>query len=75
MALFRALDDAEVHHERRNIWDDPDAAVFVRSVARGHETVPTVVIGTKSFVNPAPAFVLEMAHAADFEANGAGFGG
>ena len=35
-----------------NIWDDPDAAAFVRSVARGHETVPTVTVGSIALVNP-----------------------
>ncbi len=35
-----------------NIWDDPSAAAFVRSVANGNETVPTVTVGTTSFVNP-----------------------
>ncbi len=35
-----------------NIWHDPDAAAFVRSVARGNETVPTVSIGAVALVNP-----------------------
>lgn len=35
-----------------NIWQDPEAAAFVRSVARGNETVPTVSIGEVSLVNP-----------------------
>jgi glutaredoxin len=35
-----------------NIWDDPDAAAFVRSVADGNETVPTVVVGGAQMVNP-----------------------
>ena len=35
-----------------NIWDDPDAAAFVRSVARGNETVPTVTVGSIALVNP-----------------------
>jgi mycoredoxin len=35
-----------------NIWHDPDAAAFVRSVARGNETVPTVSIGSVALVNP-----------------------
>ena len=37
-----------------NIWDDPTAAAFVRSVADGNETVPTVVINGHPLVNPAP---------------------
>jgi len=35
-----------------NIWEDPDAAAFVRTVANGNETVPTVVVGDVRMVNP-----------------------
>ncbi|WP_033442241.1 glutaredoxin domain-containing protein [Saccharothrix sp. NRRL B-16314] len=35
-----------------NIWDDPEAAARVRSVADGNETVPTVFVGTHAMVNP-----------------------
>jgi hypothetical protein len=41
-----------------NIWDDPEAGAFVRSVAGGNETVPTVVVGAKALVNPTPREVL-----------------
>jgi mycoredoxin len=41
-----------------NIWRDPDAAAFVRSVAGGNETVPTVVIDGRPLVNPAPRQVI-----------------
>jgi len=41
-----------------NIWKDPDAAAFVRSVADGNETVPTVVIDGRAVVNPPPAQVV-----------------
>ena len=41
-----------------NIWADPDAAAFVRSVADGNETVPTVVIDGHPIVNPAPSQVV-----------------
>jgi mycoredoxin len=43
---------------RVNIWQDPDAAAFVRSVADGNETVPTVVIDGHPMVNPAPRQVI-----------------
>jgi len=43
-----------------NIWDDPNAAAFVRSVASGNETVPTVSIGKVSLVNPSARRVLEV---------------
>jgi mycoredoxin len=51
--LRRRLVGAGVALRERNIWDDPEAAVFVRSVAGGNETVPTVVVGDTAMVNPA----------------------
>lgn len=44
-----------------NIWQDPEAAAFVRSVARGNETVPTVSIGNVSLVNPSAKEVARLA--------------
>lgn len=52
MSLDRALRDVEIPIERHNIWEDPEAAAFVRSVANGNETVPTVTVGNESLVNP-----------------------
>ena len=40
-----------------DIWQDPAGAASVRAVADGNETVPTVIAGDRSFVNPAPALV------------------
>lgn len=40
-----------------DIWADPDGAASVRAVTGGDETVPTVVVGDKSYVNPAPSLV------------------
>jgi mycoredoxin len=40
-----------------NIWTDPEAAAAVRAVAGGNETVPTVVVGGESRVNPDPRWV------------------
>ncbi|MFJ7243903.1 glutaredoxin domain-containing protein [Kitasatospora sp. NPDC098652] len=37
---------------RVNIWKDQDAAAFVRSVADGNETVPTVSVAGRPMVNP-----------------------
>ena len=51
-SLFRSLEDAGVAYDRRNIWEDDEAAGFVRSVANGHETVPTVTVGDVALVNP-----------------------
>ena len=52
--LEMALDQANVPIAKRNIWEDPAAAAFVRSVAEGNETVPTVTVGDRSYVNPSP---------------------
>lgn len=49
--------------DERNIWSDDDAAAFVRSVARGHETVPTVVVRGTALVNPPAARVLDLLRA------------
>jgi len=38
--------------EYHDIWVDRDAAAFVRSVAGGDETVPTVVVGDVTLVAP-----------------------
>ncbi|MER7752176.1 glutaredoxin domain-containing protein [Kitasatospora sp. NPDC097643] len=40
------------HFTMVNIWKDPDAAAFVRSVADGNETVPTVTVAGRPMVNP-----------------------
>jgi glutaredoxin len=50
--LARALDAMEIAPELRNIWEEPDAAEFVRSVNRGNELVPTLVIGDIVLSNP-----------------------
>ncbi len=59
--LIRQLDQLKVPYAAVNIWDDPSAAEFVRSVARGNETVPTVSIGPVSLVNPSAREVLDAA--------------
>ena len=51
-SLFRQLEAHGIGHDRVNIWHDDEAAATVRSFARGHETVPTVVVGTIGLVNP-----------------------
>ncbi|MFI6261678.1 glutaredoxin domain-containing protein [Micromonospora sp. NPDC051006] len=40
-----------------NIWSDPAGAAAVRAVTGGDETVPTVVVGGESFVNPDPGWL------------------
>jgi hypothetical protein len=56
--LLRGLERQELTFDRVNIWDDPDGAEFVRSVARGNETVPTVRVGEVALVNPTARDVL-----------------
>ena len=36
----------------RNIWENPDDAAIVRSLADGDETVPSVIVGPVGLVNP-----------------------
>jgi mycoredoxin len=55
--LKRNLDAKGIDYEMRNIWDSPEDAEFVRSVARGNETVPTVIVGGSAMVNPSAAEV------------------
>lgn len=59
VSLERSLDRAGIPYRAIDIWEDPDAAAFVRSVARGNETVPTVVAGGKALVNPSGRQVAE----------------
>lgn len=51
-SLFMRLEQAGIPFDDVNIWEDPDGRTFVRSVARGSETVPTVTVGTTALVNP-----------------------
>ncbi|MEU9158779.1 glutaredoxin domain-containing protein [Streptomyces sp. NPDC048424] len=55
---------ARIPYRKINIWRDPEAAAFVRSVADGNETVPTVVVGTHpAMVNPSLRRIREAMHA------------
>ncbi|MFE5676865.1 glutaredoxin domain-containing protein [Streptomyces erythrochromogenes] len=56
--LRTQLRAARIPFRKVNIWRDPDAAAFVRGVADGNETVPTVVVGDHPpMVNPSLAQV------------------
>lgn len=50
--LLRGLKRNGISFREVDIWADADAAAFVRSVARGNETVPTVLVGERALVNP-----------------------
>ena len=43
-----------IETEEFDIWSDPQAAAIVRSKNDGNETVPTVVVGTTTLLNPTP---------------------
>lgn len=57
-ALIHGLERDEVAFERVDIWEDEEGAAFVRSVADGNETVPTVRVVDVALVNPSRAEVL-----------------
>ncbi len=61
MSLKMGMKLHHTPHREVNIWEDPDAAAFVRSVANGNETVPTVTIGDVSLVNPSAKTVHRLA--------------
>ncbi len=53
--LLEALEVAGIRATLCNIWDDPEAAAFVRTVNNGAETVPTVVLPDgRTVTNPPP---------------------
>ncbi len=61
--LQRKLDQLGIERVEHNIWDEAADAAIVRQHANGNETVPTVVIGDRGFVNPSAgdlvAFLVE----------------
>ena len=50
--LMRQIEEFELPTVRHDIWEDPAAADVVRAAAAGNETVPTVVVGARTMVNP-----------------------
>ncbi|MGH3159436.1 MAG: glutaredoxin domain-containing protein [Streptosporangiaceae bacterium] len=63
MRLRWQLRRARLATREVNIWQDPGAAARVRDITGGDETVPTVVIGDLSMVNPSRDQVLAAARA------------
>lgn len=59
--LLRSLRKSGLVLREVNIWEDPEAAARVRSVADGNETVPTVFIDELALVNPSSRQVLRAA--------------
>jgi glutaredoxin len=62
--LRRGLRKAGVPTHEVDIWEDPDAAAFVRRHAGGNETVPTVDVAGTVLVNPRAGQVADLARAA-----------
>jgi glutaredoxin-like protein len=58
MLLRLGMRRTGLQHTEVDIWQDPQAAAFVRSVADGNETVPTVTIGGTAMVNPSTQQVM-----------------
>jgi len=58
--LRSALGRQGVAYEAINIWEEADAREFVRSVAGGNETVPTVSLAGQTLVNPRPDELLRL---------------
>ncbi|WP_262380200.1 glutaredoxin domain-containing protein [Nonomuraea sp. PA05] len=59
MKLRFSLLFTSLRYRKVNIWKDPDAAAFVRSVANGFETVPTVTVAGRPMVNPSRRELLD----------------
>lgn len=67
-SMRTALAEAGVDARWHDIWSDPDSAAFVRSVAGGNETVPTVQLGDEVLVAPRPRVVIDRLVEAEPEA-------
>lgn len=63
MKLLTQLRFTRLQFTKVNIWRDPDAAAFVRSVADGNETVPTVTVAGRAMVNPSKRELLDAVEA------------
>ena len=58
--LFQRFDRAGIERTEHNIWEDPEARTYLRTVTGGNETVPTVVVGGQIMVNPRPEEVVAL---------------
>jgi mycoredoxin len=59
MVLRRGLRRARVTVPEVNIWEEPAGAAVVREITSGNETVPTLVVGDWSLVNPSTRSAVE----------------
>jgi glutaredoxin len=63
LALLLRLKFTRLRYRKVDIRKDPDARAFVRSVADGNETVPTVEVAGRPMVNPSKRQVIEAVQA------------
>jgi mycoredoxin len=61
--LLLGLKFTRLRYRKVDIRKDPDARAFVRSVADGNETVPTVVVAGRALVNPSKRQLLVVVRA------------
>jgi mycoredoxin len=61
--LLLRLKFTSLRYRKVDIRKDSDARAFVRSVAGGNETVPTVVVAGKALVNPSKRKLIEAVQA------------
>jgi glutaredoxin len=61
--LLLRLRFTRLRYRKVDIRKDADARAFVRSVAQGNETVPTVVVAGQAMVNPSKRQLIEVARA------------
>jgi mycoredoxin len=61
--LLLRLKFTRLQYRKVDIRKDPDARAFVRSVADGNETVPTVVVAGQALVNPSKRQLIEAVQA------------
>jgi mycoredoxin len=57
--LLVRLKFTRLRYRKVDIRKDSDARAFVRSVADGNETVPTVVVAGRALVNPSKRQLIE----------------
>ena len=61
--LLLRLKFTRLRYRKVDIRKDAGARAFVRSVADGNETVPTVVVAGQAMVNPSKRQLIEVARA------------
>ena len=73
-SLRRGLKRRGIDASWRNVWQDEQAAQFVRAVNQGDETVPTVRVGTVTLTNPSAEQVALLVRGVSATTSAEGFG-